>query len=385
MDTDTPTPSEPMLASSTASSAGALRAQLSAAGVVASYVLMVIMNAFASTGTPLVEFTNAQIADSHPVYGLPSGYAFAIWGIIYALQACFVIFQALPASCGGGRNLHELAAIRPYAAALFLTNGSWLILFGRQAFWTALVVILLYLALLLSLYLTLKVNYVAQEVSWKMKLLVAAGFSINASWVAIASALQVQVNFLEEGWMPSADFVSALLLVSATAVAAAAYRFADPFAAAAAVWALAAIINNQAEESTFGCNSRICPPCKTPGLRICERQNSSPVAGRPNGWLDLHCDSFVAGATAIHCPVDKSSEVAVAAKVGMSFVLGGLVLGVARALVRSRSLHSERPPLASGAKSGSGSGSRTPPKAKARAEGEASETSPASAAATHSS
>jgi len=34
----------------------------------------------------LVRFSNTDIANTHPVYGLPAGYAFAIWGVIYLLE-----------------------------------------------------------------------------------------------------------------------------------------------------------------------------------------------------------------------------------------------------------------------------------------------------------
>ena len=104
------------------------------------------------------------------------------------------------------------------AMALFVANGVWLFLFGWQIFWVALLVIVAYDVLLFKLLATLDVNYFSRSVPWKTKVFVAAGFSANASWVTVASFLQTQVNLLQEGWLPSADFTVgeiALAVVSA--------------------------------------------------------------------------------------------------------------------------------------------------------------------------
>ena len=169
-----------------------------AAAAAVLFLLMSVVNYLvtnASTG--LIAFTNSEIADTHPVYILPAGYAFSVWGIIYLLEALFAVYQAVPSTYGGGLADEAVASVRALAMALFVANGVWLFLFGWQIFWVALLVIVAYDVLLFKLLATLDVNYFSRSVPWKTKVFVAAGFSANASWVTVASFLQTQVNLLQ--------------------------------------------------------------------------------------------------------------------------------------------------------------------------------------------
>ena len=163
---------------------------------------------------------------------------------------------------------------------------------------------------------------------------VAAGFSANASWVTVASFLQTQVNLLQEGWLPSADFTVGEIALAVAIAAFVVYRSADVVYTLVAAWALAGIAANQAPGSDWGCNSRICASCAD-GMRLCEQADSSPFGGRPNGWSAL-CDGW-SPSDATVCAVDKSAEVVAAAYVGIAAVAVAFVAGVVRALIaRSR-------------------------------------------------
>ena len=309
--------------------------KLEAAAVVVLFLLMSVVNYLvtnASTG--LIAFTNSEIADTHPVYILPAGYAFSVWGIIYLLEALFVVYQAVPSTYGGGLADEAVASVRALAMALFVANGVWLFLFGWQIFWVALLVIVAYDVLLFKLLATLDVNYFSRSVPWKTKLFVAAGFSANASWVTVASFLQTQVNLLQEGWLPSADFTVGEIALAVAIAAFVVYRSADLVYTLVAAWALAGIAANQAPGSDWGCNSRICAACAE-GIALCKQADSSPFGGRPNGWSAL-CDGW-SPTDATVCAVDKSAEVVAAAYVGIAAVAVAFVAGVVRALIaRSR-------------------------------------------------
>jgi len=308
--------------------------KLSAATLSVGFVAMSVVNALVTSQNSLVKFTNTEIANTHPVYGLPAGYAFSVWGIIYLLEGIFVVWQLVPAKYGGGFEDAAVGSIRPLVLALFGCNATWLVLFGWELNWIALLVIVLYDALLFQVLSVLKTNYFLPTTSWKAKLFCAAGFSANASWVTVASLLQTQVNLLEEGWMPSADFVAGELMLAVAVACVFVYRGADVLYAIVAAWALGGIIANQADDSDWGCNTLICPACDA-GLPICSRANTSTFAGRPNGFAPpvLSCQDYEVGVTARTCVVAKSALVANVAALGIALVAAALVAGVIRALI----------------------------------------------------
>ncbi|BDA45844.1 hypothetical protein COCOBI_07-6310 [Coccomyxa sp. Obi] len=58
------------------------------------YVILIAVNIAASTG--LLGPTNAEISARHPTPLTPAGWAFSIWGIIFALQGLGTVYQAMP-------------------------------------------------------------------------------------------------------------------------------------------------------------------------------------------------------------------------------------------------------------------------------------------------
>jgi hypothetical protein len=301
-----------------------LLTKLSAIALIVAFIVMVIVNVVVTTGLA-VRYTNSEIANTHPVYGLPSGYAFSVWGLIYTLEAIFCIWQVLPS----GLANEELNNIRLPVLGVFAANSVWLFLFGYEVFWPALLVILAYDYLLFLVLFRLDANMLSRRPAWVVKL-AAAAFASNASWVTVASCLQIQVNLLAEGWLPSADFAIGLLVAAVAVACAAVYHWADPVYAAVAAWALYGIVSNQSEESNFGCDTQICPACAS-GLPICDRVSSSSFAGRPNGFAGLHCDSYNATADLPRvCVVDKSPAVVAWAWAGIGAVVVALIIGVSR-------------------------------------------------------
>jgi hypothetical protein len=59
------------------------------------------------------------------VYGLPSGWAFSIWGIIFLSLAIFTVFQAVPAKYGGGLEDDIIASVRVPTLFLQAANALW--------------------------------------------------------------------------------------------------------------------------------------------------------------------------------------------------------------------------------------------------------------------
>jgi hypothetical protein len=286
-------------------------------------------------------FTNSQIADTHPVYGLPSGWAFAIWGIIFAGVGVYTAYQALPASFGGGLEDPLVAKVRVPMLALLALNMAWIFLFGSARYWAALVVIVLYDVLLFTVLARLDLDYFGpSDAPLKTKLCVGVPCSIHAGWVTVACALQLQVNLLEEGWLPSPDFAIGALVVALGIASVNVYVRSDLAYALASVWACAGIISQQRDGSrtAFGCASRVCAACDAaPALLICQRPNSAPQGLQPNGWATL-CAGWEAANTSSSTPdtcfVARSSAVADWALAGLFIILVTAGLGIGRALLK---------------------------------------------------
>ena len=58
-------------------------------------ILALVVNVLA-VALPLNGRSTADISNQFPVYFVPAGYVFSIWGIIYLGWIAFVIFQFLP-------------------------------------------------------------------------------------------------------------------------------------------------------------------------------------------------------------------------------------------------------------------------------------------------
>lgn len=335
----------------------------SALALLLAFLSSLTLNALATRSpSPLVLFSNSLLAHTHPVYSLPSGYAFAVWGLIYALEALFVVYQLIPAA---GLHAPAARAVRAPAACAFVANGVWLLLFGNERYWPALLVIVLYTWMLFEVVQRLDAIFRKDKVGLLTKLVIGAGFSANASWVTVASVLQIQVNLLEEGWLPSADFSIGLLLVAVMVAAISTFSRADAIFALVAAWALGGIINNQSPDSTWGCAAQICPACQNAtSLSICSRPSSAPSHGLPNGWGGLECAPYTSNKPAPSdpgCVVPKSDAVIGWCYAGIAVVALALVAGFAHKAARSRRaamdnvtrsslLEDERPPTGSNAR-----------------------------------
>ena len=318
--------------SSASTTLPSLQTKFSACSVLAGFVVLCVVNYLVTSGMG-VRFSNTDIANTHPVFVLPVGWAFSIWGIIYLLEGIFSIYQALPSSMGGGLADERLEGARPLILGIYACNVVWLFLFGYEAYWVASLVIVAYNYLLFKLIITLDVDYLSIATPLKTKLLVSAGFSCNASWVTVASCLQLQVNLLEEGWAPSAALTAGQIAFAVAIACTAVYRYADIAYAAVAAWTLGGIMVNQAASSTWGCASQICPAC-APGMDICERDDTSVFAGRPNGFLSL-CSGWNATLDDV-CVVAKSDEVSGWALAGIFAVLVALMAGAVRGALARR-------------------------------------------------
>ena len=118
-------------------------------------------------------------------YFVPSGYVFAIWGIIYIGWIAFVIYQ-FRASQKESPRLRRLG----YLFALSgIANAAWLFCWHYNNFGLSVLVMLTLLSLLIASYLRLNVNQapVSRAERWSLDI----PFSVYLGWITVATVANV--------------------------------------------------------------------------------------------------------------------------------------------------------------------------------------------------
>lgn len=125
----------------------------------------------------------------------PSGPAFAIWGLIYALLAVYVVWQWLPMARTSAR-----ARITGWPAAWSLAlNGCWLLVTGADWLWVSVVVILALWAVLV--WLLVRVSR-AGHAGVIVRQLNQLPFGIYLGWTTVAAGANVAAALASTGWSP---------------------------------------------------------------------------------------------------------------------------------------------------------------------------------------
>lgn len=130
----------------------------------------------------------------------PSGPAFAIWGLIYALLAVYVVWQWLPIARTSAR-----ARITGWPAAWSLAlNGAWLLVTGADWLWASVAVIVALWAVLV--WLLVRVGR-AGHAGLIVRQLAQLPFGIYLGWTTVATGANVAAALKSTGWPP--PFMSA--------------------------------------------------------------------------------------------------------------------------------------------------------------------------------
>lgn len=149
-----------------------------------SVILALTVNILAST-LPLNGQNTGEISDRFQVYFVPTGYVFAIWGVIYLGWIAFIIFQ-FRASQKESARLRRLG----YVFALSnIANAAWLFCWHYNLFGLSVLVMLTLLGLLIASYLRLNVNRssVTRAEYWS----VDGVFSVYLGWITVATVANI--------------------------------------------------------------------------------------------------------------------------------------------------------------------------------------------------
>ena len=157
-------------------------------------VLLALTVNVVATVLPLNGQTTAEISDRFPVYFVPAGYVFAIWGVIYLGWIAFTIFQLRPSQKRNPR-LRRLGYLFAFSN---IANAAWLFCWHYDQFGWSVLVMLALLGLLIASYLRLNVNRssVTRPEYWSVDVL----FSVYLGWITVATVANLADWLYFVGW-----------------------------------------------------------------------------------------------------------------------------------------------------------------------------------------
>lgn len=197
----------------------------------------ITVNALANI-LPLNGLTTGEISDQFPVFFVPAGYVFSIWGLIYLTLICFVIYQALPRQI----TLAALVRIRPLFVLSCLANGTWIFFWHYGLTKSSVLIMLVLLLSLTAIYLKIKSAHDLRPTQrWAIK----APFSLYLGWITVATIVNITVALYSTGWDGSGiapEVWSVIMLCVATALTLAfVIRNRDIIYGLVVIWAFAGI------------------------------------------------------------------------------------------------------------------------------------------------
>jgi benzodiazapine receptor len=211
---------------------------------VAAYVAVITVNALANA-LPINGITSGAVSDRFPTFVTPAGYVFAIWGLIYALLAVFVVYQALPAQ----RDDPALRDLGLAFVASCVCNATWLFAWHHLQIALAWVLIVALLLFLMVCYERLR----TADDTRVRRLAVRLPFSVYLGWVTVATVANTAILLVDAGvdGGAAAPWWGALALLAATGIGLTMLVRRDDVAfALVGVWALIGIAVAQADRST---------------------------------------------------------------------------------------------------------------------------------------
>jgi hypothetical protein len=153
----------------------------------------ITVNALANIA-PFNGQTTGEISDRFPVFFVPAGYVFSIWGLIYLGLLAFATYQALPARMDDER----LGAIAPWYVLGCVANAVWIVLWHYEYLTLTVPVMLVLLVSLIAIYLRLGIG--RRRVTLAQQLAVHLPFSIYLGWITVATVANVTDLLSSLGW-----------------------------------------------------------------------------------------------------------------------------------------------------------------------------------------
>jgi hypothetical protein len=195
--------------------------------------------------------TPETISNKYPTLVTPSGYAFAIWSLIYFGLIAFSIYQALP------KNTARYASVRTVYIVNCVANCAWIYCWHYNQILASLVVMFGLLATLV--YINVKLlNTDSQAEYW----LVRVPFNVYFGWITVATILNFTVALVYLDVKTSdltASVLASILIIAATLLGILIrFKLANFAYPVTIAWALTAIAVKQSGQTMIVASAAFC-------------------------------------------------------------------------------------------------------------------------------
>ncbi|GLC47369.1 hypothetical protein PLESTB_000166000 [Pleodorina starrii] len=218
------------------------------------YLFLILVNVLSSTGS--LGGTNAEVSARYPTPLTPSGWAFAIWGLIFALEGLGVIYQIINSGYREGGWKANVVIRIGYGWQLgWLFQDLWQFVFVREnvvGMWLAAAALI---AALAAFQFTLhRLNGTTHELRARgYAAMPAAAYAfyklptaVNAAWLSVATALGILIVPVSYGVSQAALVAPAAVLTVAVTAGGVwrLLRYRDAAYGLTLIWALSAVASN---------------------------------------------------------------------------------------------------------------------------------------------
>lgn len=224
-------------------------------GNAGAFLVTIIVNGLANTAV-LNGKTTGEVSDIYPTLVTPAGYVFSIWGLIYALLAAFVIFQALPSQ--------KQKPFQKQIGALFILscvfNVVWLFLWQYEYITVSVVLMFALLATLIAIYLRLNIG--RSSVPARERLAVHLPFSVYLGWITIATIANVAAALVAVNWdgfgLSAETWAVAIIIIALIITLLVTFTRRDVAYSLVVIWALAGIAVKQSASQNIVTTAEVC-------------------------------------------------------------------------------------------------------------------------------
>ncbi|EWM25619.1 putative membrane permease [Nannochloropsis gaditana] len=226
------------------------------------YILNIVATSVIGTSGKVGK-TNSEVSAAYPTLFTPAGYAFSIWGLIFAMEGAFALYQLLP-------SVRSTPAIQkgvgPWWILMVLLQLGWSLSFATESIPLSMFFMVGIFLSLLALTLSLR-RALPRRPSLAQSICLLLPFSLNFGW--ITAALLANANIVAV-YRDSEDLASHLAtavsscVVLGLAALLGGFRLVDPIFCLVLVWAGTAIAKQLS--APVASISASFPPPVTQGL-----------------------------------------------------------------------------------------------------------------------
>jgi len=218
------------------------------AASIASLVGMITVNALANA-LPLNGLTTGAISDGYPIWFVPAGYVFSIWGLIYLALIAFTAAQALSSAAEA-----VLAPVRPLFVLSCIANGAWIFAWHFLQLGLSVLLMLTLLGSLIAIYRRLQLVSVATLRPLVRRALFVP-MSLYLGWICVATIANVSALLAKLGWggapLTGPTWAAVMMVVATGIILTLALRFNDAIPPLVAIWAFVGIMVRFPEQLTM--------------------------------------------------------------------------------------------------------------------------------------